>query len=108
MRAYATHPSDEKHMFHVRNLHIGHLAKAFALRDAPSTVKSASSGKSAPRNKRGELDTAKYSTVAADKMRDVVRKQGRLTKMDGRTVNVDAGEFQVAGGDALEKLVGRI
>ncbi|QRW21642.1 ATP-dependent RNA helicase DDX18 [Rhizoctonia solani] len=32
MRAYATHPADEKHMFHVRNLHLGHLAKAFGLR----------------------------------------------------------------------------
>ncbi|KAG6378288.1 P-loop containing nucleoside triphosphate hydrolase protein [Boletus reticuloceps] len=38
MRAYSTHPTDEKHMFHVRNLHIGHLAKAFALREAPKTV----------------------------------------------------------------------
>ncbi|THH04549.1 hypothetical protein EW145_g5438 [Phellinidium pouzarii] len=35
MRAYATHPADEKHIFHVRNLHLGHLAKAFALREAP-------------------------------------------------------------------------
>lgn len=38
MRAYATHPSNEKHIFHVRHLHIGHLAKAFALREAPKTI----------------------------------------------------------------------
>ncbi|KZO93101.1 DEAD-domain-containing protein, partial [Calocera viscosa TUFC12733] len=38
IRAYATHPSEEKHLFHVRNLHLGHLAKAFALREAPSTM----------------------------------------------------------------------
>ncbi|EJU04069.1 DEAD-domain-containing protein, partial [Dacryopinax primogenitus] len=35
IRAYATHPSEEKHIFHVRNLHLGHLAKSFALREAP-------------------------------------------------------------------------
>ncbi|KAI0358385.1 DEAD-domain-containing protein [Trametes cingulata] len=40
MRAYATHPSDEKHIFHIRHLHLGHLAKAFALREAPTAVTS--------------------------------------------------------------------
>jgi len=40
MRAYSTHPSNEKHIFHIRHLHIGHLAKAFALRDAPTAVTS--------------------------------------------------------------------
>ncbi|KZT54233.1 DEAD-domain-containing protein, partial [Calocera cornea HHB12733] len=39
IRAYATHPSEEKHLFHVRNLHLGHLAKSFALREAPSNLK---------------------------------------------------------------------
>ncbi|KAG1811900.1 uncharacterized protein BJ212DRAFT_1244991, partial [Suillus subaureus] len=40
MRAYATHPSNEKHVFHVRHLliHIGHLAKAFVLREAPKMI----------------------------------------------------------------------
>lgn len=38
MRAYATHPSSEKHIFDIRYLHMGHLAKAFALRDAPTNV----------------------------------------------------------------------
>ncbi|KAG8979485.1 hypothetical protein FRC05_008474 [Tulasnella sp. 425] len=47
MRAYATHPSNEKHIFHVRNLHIGHLAKAFALREAPSNIKGTPSQSSA-------------------------------------------------------------
>ncbi|KAG2079158.1 hypothetical protein BDR04DRAFT_1137935 [Suillus decipiens] len=38
MRAYATHPSNEKHIFRVRHLHIGHLAKAFTLHEAPKTI----------------------------------------------------------------------
>jgi len=112
MRAYATHPSNEKHIFHIRNLHIGHLAKAFALRDAPSNVKSHSGGKIAQHNTknawRSKLDNPeqdKGPANASDRMRDVVRKQGRLTKMDGKALNLDAGEFQVAGGTSLEKLV---
>lgn len=43
MRAYSTHPSSEKHIFHVRNLHTGHLAKAFALRETPSGMSNVSS-----------------------------------------------------------------
>lgn len=38
LRAYSTHPSEEKHLFHPRLLHLGHLAKAFALREAPSKL----------------------------------------------------------------------
>lgn len=38
VRAYATHPATEKHIFHVKRLHLGHLAKAFALREAPSNM----------------------------------------------------------------------
>ncbi len=40
MRAYATHPASEKAIFSLRDVHLGHLAKSFALREAPATVKS--------------------------------------------------------------------
>ncbi|KAL6628118.1 P-loop containing nucleoside triphosphate hydrolase protein [Neocallimastix sp. 'constans'] len=39
VRAYATHSSTEKHIFHIKKLHLGHLAKCFALREAPSNIK---------------------------------------------------------------------
>jgi ATP-dependent RNA helicase DDX31/DBP7 len=45
VRAYATHPSAEKHVFHVKKLHLGHLAKAFSLREAPSNIHEKSKGK---------------------------------------------------------------
>ncbi|CAM4542626.1 hypothetical protein PO909_026090 [Leuciscus waleckii] len=35
LRAYTTYPSSLKHVFHIRNLHLGHAAKSFGLRDAP-------------------------------------------------------------------------
>ncbi|KAG0230697.1 ATP-dependent RNA helicase dbp7 [Actinomortierella wolfii] len=38
VKAYATHPSSEKHIFHIKNLHLGHIAKSFALREAPSDI----------------------------------------------------------------------
>ncbi|KAI0703357.1 P-loop containing nucleoside triphosphate hydrolase protein [Cerioporus squamosus] len=126
MRAYATHPSDEKHIFHIRHLHLGHLAKAFALRDAPTALKSSKKSKStsktkqynastkgAPvdrksRNKRArDMDDGDEHDVAdAEKrMEQVVRAQGRLTKKGGKMVSSGADEFQIAGGYDLEKLV---
>ncbi|KAG0287886.1 ATP-dependent RNA helicase dbp7 [Dissophora globulifera] len=38
VKSYATHPSTEKHVFHIKNLHLGHIAKSFALREAPSDI----------------------------------------------------------------------
>ncbi|KAG8902335.1 ATP-dependent RNA helicase dbp7 [Tulasnella sp. 403] len=126
MRAYATHPSGEKHIFHMRNLHIGHLAKSFALRDAPSNVKGVpkSTRHSAPKGtKVPKKDTEDKSTSGpskahdkvkaipqklsvAERMKAVMRTQGRLTKRDGQFVSATADEFQIAGAD-LEKLVKR-
>lgn len=45
MRAYATHSAAEKHIFHVKKLHLGHMAKSFALREAPSTMHQAAKTK---------------------------------------------------------------
>jgi ATP-dependent RNA helicase DDX31/DBP7 len=39
VRAYATHVASERSIFDVKNLHLGHLAKAFALRDKPGSIK---------------------------------------------------------------------
>ncbi|KAI0328634.1 DEAD-domain-containing protein [Cubamyces sp. BRFM 1775] len=129
MRAYATHPSDEKHMFHIRHLHLGHLAKAFALRDAPTAVTSknakASKGKgkqkggttrgsftnSKPKRKRphaaDDSDDDQDVAEAEKRMEKVVRAQGRLTKKGGKMVSSGTSEFQIAGGYDLEKLVNR-
>lgn len=38
VRAYTTHPSRMKHIFHVKKLHLGHLAKSFGLLAAPNEL----------------------------------------------------------------------
>ena len=38
MRAYSTHPVEEKAFFHPKTLHLGHVAKSFALRETPSSL----------------------------------------------------------------------
>ncbi|MCO5589573.1 hypothetical protein L7F22_043541 [Adiantum nelumboides] len=39
LRAYATHPPSERHIFAIAKLQLGHLAKAFALREAPGEIR---------------------------------------------------------------------
>ncbi|KAF1821665.1 DEAD-domain-containing protein [Dissoconium aciculare CBS 342.82] len=39
IRAYATHVATERHIFDMKSLHLGHLAKAFALRDRPGVIR---------------------------------------------------------------------
>ena len=56
VRAYATHVAKERGMFDVKGLHLGHLAKAFALRERPGNMgrgNTVGGGKSTKRD-RGE------------------------------------------------------
>ncbi|ACO70297.1 predicted protein, partial [Micromonas commoda] len=54
VRSYATFPSDMKHIFHVKRLHLGHVASAFGLKEAPGLI-----GKSATRERLQAAKDAK-------------------------------------------------
>ena len=45
VRAYSTHPKSEKHIFHPKKLHFGHIAKSFCLRENPSSMNAQVDGK---------------------------------------------------------------
>lgn len=121
MRAYATHPTSEKHMFHVRNLHVGHLAKSFALREAPKSIggtKSKTTTKAKAFDKKPKAGIGGVASHSKDhdtyisgrtgdaeaRMKVVVRAQGRFLKKGGMMKSSGTGEFQLASGAALEKL----
>jgi ATP-dependent RNA helicase DDX31/DBP7 len=137
VRAYSTHPLEEKQFFHPKSLHLGHLAKSFALREAPSSLAPAKPAKSKsklPGGKRkreedeeGEGDgeakggkerLARNETEA--RMYEAVRKAGRAFKSGGAMGEFSGGqgkkgksgggggdEFQVMGGDEIERMVRR-
>lgn len=93
IRAYATYPRELKPIFHVRSLHLGHVAKSFGLRDAPRNLsvsavkkkKKASWKRPNPQRKTqskhhlvlAEVLRSEYSSgLEADGMKG--RKQGKL------------------------------
>ncbi|NXP61828.1 DDX31 helicase, partial [Chloropsis cyanopogon] len=57
--AYTTYPRDLKHIFHIKSLHLGHVAKSFGLRDAPQNLTApptaGSKRKTKPRPNRSDL-----------------------------------------------------
>uniref|UniRef100_A0A8V1AJY9 ATP-dependent RNA helicase n=1 Tax=Gallus gallus TaxID=9031 RepID=A0A8V1AJY9_CHICK len=57
--AYTAYPRSLKHIFHIKSIHLGHVAKSFGLRDAPqnlTTLPTANSKKKTkPRAKRSDL-----------------------------------------------------
>ena len=67
----------------------------------------ASESKVKSKRKRREDESGDEQDVAdaERRMEKVVRAQGRLTKKGGKMVSSGTGEFQIAGGDALERLV---
>ncbi|CAJ0940438.1 unnamed protein product [Ranitomeya imitator] len=58
IRSYATYPKNLKHVFHIRSLHLGHVAKSFGLRDAPHNLSQQLAGnpkkQKAMKNKRSD------------------------------------------------------
>ncbi|KAH8554874.1 P-loop containing nucleoside triphosphate hydrolase protein [Umbelopsis sp. PMI_123] len=54
VRAYTTHPAAEKHIFHIKKLHLGHYAKSFAMREAPSDMNETNSKTQKKRQQKNE------------------------------------------------------
>ncbi|BEI96822.1 hypothetical protein CcaverHIS631_0204110 [Cutaneotrichosporon cavernicola] len=120
VRAYSTHPLEERRFFHVKTLHLGHLAKAFALREAPGSIAATAKPKKEkarlPGGKRKRADSddeevkgGKETTARNEterRMYEAVRKQGRLVKAGG-VLAATGSDFQVADTKALEKMVSR-
>ncbi|KAI8049712.1 P-loop containing nucleoside triphosphate hydrolase protein [Syncephalis plumigaleata] len=69
VRAYATHAASEKHIFHVKFLHLGHLAKSFGLREAPNQV-------SASQKKRRVKEVGKLKQSAEERFAERKKRGG--------------------------------
>eukprot|EP00178_Gracilaria_changii_P002099 TRINITY_DN1310_c0_g1_i1.p1 TRINITY_DN1310_c0_g1~~TRINITY_DN1310_c0_g1_i1.p1 ORF type:complete len:791 (-),score=99.05 TRINITY_DN1310_c0_g1_i1:8318-10690(-) len=64
-RAYATHAREVRHFFHVRNLHLGHVARSFILSDKPAEFKELM--KETRNGKRREVDNNSHVELASSK-----------------------------------------
>lgn len=111
VRAYATHVAAERGYFDIKQLHLGHLAKAFALRERPSGMKvpglrtGAGRENKKPAKVRGAATGANKSAVAskaveeskvddteeAAKMRKAVRAREKFMRHAGMADEFNLG-----------------
>ncbi|GAA5914876.1 putative ATP-dependent RNA helicase [Sporobolomyces salmoneus] len=115
IRAYATHPSAEKHIFNTKSLHLGHLAKSFGMREAPghpsagssSSSKKGSSGAKRQKTSNGngngkeEKGEGGFETGWKRKQMD---SEARMKKLMRGPKGNGGGEFQIAGEEVLGAL----
>ncbi|GAA6014430.1 hypothetical protein JCM11491_007051 [Sporobolomyces phaffii] len=121
IRAYATHPSAEKHIFNTKSLHLGHLAKSFGMREAPGHAGGPGPSKGAGSKKGGggggrdskrvklsggtggglKEDDGAFETGWKRKQMD---SEARMKKLMRGPKGNGGGEFQIAGEDVLGAL----
>lgn len=78
VRAYATHVSAERGIFNMQELHLGHLAKAFALRDKPGAIRVPGARPGAGKDKKGKAQAIANAVAKNGGKSDGKRSAGAL------------------------------
>ena len=66
VRAYATHVAKERTIFDVKALHLGHLAKAFALRERPGNMGRGNTAENGKQSRRGQGEKRRFTNGGGD------------------------------------------
>lgn len=90
IKAYSTHPKAEKHIFHVNKLHLGHIAKSFALREAPPKTKEV---------KQKHTGSTPAGRKSADDGKPLTEKKTMLKR--ARLLDQGSNEFAVVSASSL-------
>lgn len=87
VRAYATHVAKERAIFDVKALHLGHLAKAFALRERPGNMGRGGITGNEMQPRRGQSEKRRYTSGGNDSTPGAERRSnadGDLPPSDGQ------------------------
>ncbi|EHA52318.1 ATP-dependent RNA helicase DBP7 [Pyricularia oryzae 70-15] len=98
IRAYATHVRDERVYFDMTQLHLGHMAKAFGLREAPGGIGAGvqrRTVKPSAANGGGKKSTKGDDGDGLDKQDDDEAERTRRMKKMMRMVGAGASEFNI-------------
>ncbi|XP_033758028.1 probable ATP-dependent RNA helicase DDX31 [Pecten maximus] len=96
VKAYATYPSEMKSVFHVKHLHLGHLAKSFGLRESPSQIKRPNVKGHGDKKRHQDKSRLKFKRTAvsefgsglqSDALPKFKKNLKRKTKNKGKTIN---------------------
>lgn len=88
VRAYATHVKEERHVFDIQQLHLGHIAKSYGLREAPGGIGGGVQKRT--HNKKGGVPSA--SAGSGGSSGDSKRKADLMDDADGGDVDAAAAK----------------
>lgn len=93
IRAYATHIKEERVHFDIAELHLGHVAKSFGLREAPRGVGSGierknRKGGGSAKSKSKKEDDAEQQAVDQSKARSILKKKGMMLMSGADEFNI--------------------
>jgi len=97
IRAYATHVAAERLIFNMQTLHLGHLAKAFALRDKPGSIK-------VPGLRPAKMTKADRSVAARKAKRGEVEDKAPEGERVRKQKKLDLDLPSVDGNDAVRRM----
>ena len=101
LRAYAAYPKSLKGIFHPRKLHIGHVARSFALQDAPSLL-----AKSEIVSKQRANDVREKERESEKREMSASAEQGAGSAAAGKTASMKAKKKLVpASAQTVKKLL---
>ncbi|KAK6515625.1 ATP-dependent RNA helicase dbp7 [Arthrobotrys conoides] len=100
IRAYATHVAAEREIFDIKQLHLGHIAKSFGLRERPGDIKLPARGKSGTassasgKRKLDNIDTNGDNTQE-DQDEEGLRRAAQMMRKKMREHMNVASEFNI-------------
>lgn len=98
IRAYATHTKEERQHFDISELHLGHVAKSYGLREPPGGIGAGIDRKKRAHNNKGGKDSGKSASAKDDiddyavdqkTSHDLFKKKSRML------MNAGADEFNI-------------
>jgi len=97
IRAYATHVAAERGMFDIKQLHLGHLAKAFGLRDRPGNINVPGMRASAAKVKAERIKVGAGGARKAGAKRDGEEMDGGGKEINRKATGFDLPDPDEAG-----------
>jgi ATP-dependent RNA helicase DDX31/DBP7 len=94
VRSYSTHSPSHSEYLHVKRLHLGHMAKAFALREAPNSVGQSNSKATVKKRRDAETEEKKAGWGSFKRKSDAMLGSAANEFSDGNVKKL--GKFRPA------------
>ena len=94
VRSYASYPKDIRHIFSFKALHLGHIAKSYALRDPPTKITGLGKGNWVKKEETRKKDEIKREKEELKREQTIIRAQRKRINQKSLVVSEFSSGFQ--------------